>query len=80
MGSTRRVTQVAPPARRGETLAAYFVVAYLAFSIPVVATGFLTTRIGLSRSFYLFTAVVAVISVITMASTLAKRILEDQRR
>ncbi|HEV7452640.1 MAG TPA: MFS transporter [Pseudonocardiaceae bacterium] len=80
MGSTRRVTQMAPAARRGGTLAAYFVVAYLAFSIPVVAAGFLTTRIGLSRTFYLFAAVIAVVSAITMVRTLATRGLGDQRR
>lgn len=69
MGSTRQVTQVAPAARRGEILAAYFVVAYLAFSIPVVAAGFLTTRVGLSHTFYLFAASIAIVSIITMVYT-----------
>ncbi|WP_414166864.1 MFS transporter [Streptoverticillium reticulum] len=65
MGSSRRITQAAPLARRGETLAAFFVVAYLAFSVPSVLAGLLTTRFGLVHTFYLFAETTALLSAAT---------------
>ncbi|MEU6578093.1 MFS transporter [Streptomyces sp. NPDC046805] len=65
MGSTRRITQAAPVARRGETLAAFFVVAYLAFSLPAILAGFLSTRFGLTHTFYAFATLTALLATLT---------------
>ncbi|MDQ0989191.1 MFS transporter [Streptomyces sp. V3I7] len=65
MGSSRRITQVAPVERRGETLAAFFVVAYLAFSIPAILAGFLSTRVGLTHTFYAFATLTALLAAFT---------------
>ncbi|WP_285743418.1 MFS transporter [Lentzea sp. NBRC 105346] len=69
MGGTRLVTQAAPAAQRGQVLASFFVVAYLAISVPVIGAGVVTTRIGLSATFYVFAAVMAVVALITLVST-----------
>ncbi|NVK77799.1 MFS transporter [Streptomyces morookaense] len=70
MGSSRRITHAAPPARRGETLAAFFTVAYLAFSVPSVLAGLLSTRFGLVHTFYAFAAVTALLSAATVVRSL----------
>ncbi|AHH95884.1 MFS transporter [Kutzneria viridogrisea] len=69
MGGTRLVTQAAPADKRGQVLATYFVIAYLAISLPVIGAGVVSTQIGLSATFYLFAAVMAVIALITLVST-----------
>jgi len=69
MGGTRLVTQAAPADQRGQVLASYFVVAYLAISVPVIGAGVVSTRIGLSATFYVFAAVMAVVALVTLVST-----------
>ncbi|MDT7789965.1 MAG: hypothetical protein QOF58_8384 [Pseudonocardiales bacterium] len=69
MGGTRLVTQAAPDHQRGQVLASFFVVAYLAISVPVIGAGAVSTHIGLSATFYVFAAVMAVVALITLIST-----------
>jgi MFS family permease len=76
MASTRRITEAAPAARRGETLAGYFIVAYLGFSAPVVAAGFLTTVVGLLTTVYLYAALVVVVA--TAALIRVQRSMKDE--
>lgn len=51
----------ASPARRAELASAYFLVAYLALSLPVVGVGFLTQLAGLRMAGIAFAALVGVI-------------------
>jgi hypothetical protein len=60
LSATRRVGALAPPERRGGVLAAFFVVGYLGISVPVVAVGVISGRLGLVPTFRLFALVVAV--------------------
>jgi MFS family permease len=69
MGGTRLVTQAAPADKRGQVLASYFVVAYLAISVPVIGAGVVSTRIGLSATFYVFAVAMAVVTLTTLVST-----------
>ncbi|WP_165944600.1 MFS transporter [Saccharopolyspora terrae] len=73
MGATRRVVQAAPTHARGETLAAYFVVAYVAISAPVVAAGFVSAPLGLATTFYLFAVTIALAAVSTLVGTVLSR-------
>ncbi|MBV8933023.1 MAG: MFS transporter [Kutzneria sp.] len=73
MGGTRLVTQAAPAEARGQVLAAYFVVAYLAISVPVIGAGVVATALGLARTFYVFATLMGLVSVITLISTLLSR-------
>jgi hypothetical protein len=73
MGGTRLVNQASPPERRGQVLAAYFVVANLAISVPAIGAGVVSTRIGLSATFYGFAVVMGVVSLITLVRTLGAR-------
>lgn len=73
MSGTRRVSQAAPADKRGEVLAAYFVVAYLAISVPVIACGLTSAHIGLVHTFYLFAAIMALVAASTLVSTVFYR-------
>ncbi|MFD8970226.1 MFS transporter [Streptomyces sp. NPDC059568] len=56
------VSGAAPPEHRGGTISAYFVVAYLGISVPVVAVGALALWLGLKNAGLVFTACVVVLS------------------
>lgn len=73
MGATRRVVQAAPVHARGETLAAYFVVAYVAISAPVVVAGFVSVPLGLATTFYLFAGTIGLAAACTLVGTLLSR-------
>lgn len=73
MSGTRRVTEAAPADKRGEVLAAYFVVAYLAISVPVIAVGEVSAHIGLVHTFYLFAAIMGLVAFTTLVCTLMYR-------
>ncbi|AXG76468.1 MFS transporter [Streptomyces paludis] len=55
------VSGAAPPERRGGTVSAFFVIAYLGISVPVVGVGALTLWLGLRGAGLVFTAVVTVL-------------------
>ncbi|QUH01844.1 MFS transporter [Saccharopolyspora erythraea] len=73
MGATRRVVHAAPAHARGETLAAYFVVAYVAISAPVVVAGFVAAPLGLATTFYLFAATIGLAAASMLVGTLVRR-------
>jgi hypothetical protein len=73
MSGTRRVTEAAPDDKRGEVLAAYFVVAYLATSVPVIAVGMVLAHIALVHTFYLFAAIMTMVAVVAPIGTLLYR-------
>lgn len=58
---TRIVTLAAPASQLGAVLAAYFIVAYLALSVPALAVGFLAAASGDSASFVLFASAIIVL-------------------
>lgn len=63
------VVQAAPVARRGEIASSYFVVAYLAISIPVVGVGYAARYWSLSRIGLVFGALVAVLAMVSLLGT-----------
>ncbi|RDG39151.1 MFS transporter [Streptomyces corynorhini] len=56
------VSGAAPPEHRGGTVSAFFVVAYLGISLPVVGVGALTLWLGLRGAGMVFTVVVLVLA------------------
>ena len=56
------VTGAAPPDRRGETSSSFFIVAYVAISLPVVGVGALAQATSLRTAGLVFSAVVVVIA------------------
>ncbi|MGC5360627.1 MFS transporter [Streptomyces sp. DT24] len=58
------VTGRTPQDRRGETTSAFFVVAYLGISLPVLGVGALTLAVGLRDAGLAFTACVVVIAAV----------------
>ncbi|MGI8411196.1 MAG: MFS transporter [Solirubrobacteraceae bacterium] len=56
-----------PPERRGEVASSFFVVAYVAISIPVVGEGILAQAAGLRAAGLAFAAGVAVLSAVVVA-------------
>ncbi|WP_326616237.1 MFS transporter [Streptomyces decoyicus] len=57
------VSRAAPPERRGGTISAFFLVAYLGISLPVVGVGALTLVLGLRGAGLTFSACVIVLAV-----------------
>ncbi|WP_162243391.1 MFS transporter [Williamsia sp. Leaf354] len=72
MSGTRRVTQVAPDAQRGEVLAAYFVIAYIAISVPAIIAGLVSTHLGITETFYWFAGITSVIAAIVFVAGLVE--------
>jgi MFS family permease len=67
LGSLRSVTQLAEPHERAALLSAVYVVSYLAFSIPALVAGLLTTHIGLRDTSFGYGGFVALVAVSTLA-------------
>lgn len=64
----RAITGASPDAQRTEATSAYFVVAYLAISIPAILAGFAEKLFGLSATGIGFAAVMAVLCVVAFAT------------
>ena len=79
MIGTRIVTDCAPPKRLSEVLAAYFVVAYFAISVPSIGVSFLIMRIGAASAFVVFTIIICVICVLSASMAYMKIRLPDDR-
>ena len=62
LGAFRTISAEATPEHRASLIAAYFIVSYAAFSIPVVAAGVVTTHIGLHRTALGYCATIAVLA------------------
>jgi MFS family permease len=61
------VNAAAPPEERAEVASSFFVVAYLAISVPVIGVGLLAEAAGLRTAGLVFTAVVAVLAAVVLA-------------
>jgi MFS family permease len=61
LGAFRLLAGLADPARRGELMAAVYVVAYLAMSVPVVVAGLITSHLGLHHTATVFIIAVAAV-------------------
>jgi MFS family permease len=73
MAGTRRVTQAAPDVQRGEVLAAYFVIAYIAISVPAIIAGLMSTHLGITDTFYWFAGVTSLIAMAVAIFSLVER-------
>jgi MFS family permease len=61
-GALRHLSNAIPADRRGEVMAAFYVVGYLSLALPAVAAGLTVSALGLSETFELFGAAVAVLA------------------
>jgi MFS family permease len=76
LGSIRAVSQLAEPHERAALLSAVYVVTYLAFSLPALVAGVLTTHIGLRNTTFAYGGFVAVVAV---ASAVLERMNHRRR-
>ncbi|HTA12077.1 MAG TPA: MFS transporter [Solirubrobacteraceae bacterium] len=70
MGALRHLSSVIPDGHRGEVMSAFYVVAYLAISVPAIGAGFAAPHLGLSDTFRVFAIGVVVISLAVAAGGL----------
>ncbi|MFE3544894.1 MFS transporter [Nocardia sp. NPDC059177] len=63
-GSLRHLSEVVPSHRRGETMSAYYLLAYSAMALPTLAAGWAATTWGIATIFPWFIAIVAVACVL----------------
>lgn len=66
-GSLRHLSNVVPEQRRGETMSAYYLLAYSAMALPTVLAGWAATRWGLAEVFPWFVGIIAVACLIAAA-------------
>jgi predicted MFS family arabinose efflux permease len=62
LGGLRALSAAIPPQHRAEVMSAFYVVAYLAISVPAVIAGVLVTPLGLVTTFEIFGSVVAALA------------------
>ncbi|HKV21695.1 MAG TPA: MFS transporter, partial [Mycobacterium sp.] len=62
------ISELTPPDRRAEISSAYFVVAYVAISLPVIGEGFAARMWGLQTAGATFAAAVAVLALVCLAA------------
>jgi MFS family permease len=58
LGSLQLLNEESPPERRGEVLSAFFVVAYVGLSVPIVGVGLIADVLGLDAASEILSAVV----------------------
>ena len=66
------VAERTPPGRRAEVSSTYFVVAYVAISLPVVGEGLAARRLGLQTAGVTFAIAVAILSIVCLAAILVQ--------
>lgn len=82
-GSLRHLSDVVPADRRGETMSAFYLLAYSAMAIPTIAAGWAATRWSLASVFPWFAGAVAVaclIAAVVGAFTTRRRQAADVTR
>jgi MFS family permease len=67
LGSLRSVSQLAEPHERAALLSAVFVVSYLAFSVPALVAGLVTSHIGLRDTSFGYGRFVGLVAIGTLA-------------
>jgi MFS family permease len=72
LGALRTVSDLAAPGQRASLIAAIFIVAYVAFSVPVVAAGVAVTHVGLHRTALVYCAVIAVLVAVAAGRLIAR--------
>ncbi|MGA2454841.1 MAG: MFS transporter [Solirubrobacteraceae bacterium] len=70
MGALRHLTSAIPDGRRGGVMSAFYVVAYLAISLPAVAAGLAAPGLGLVDTFQVFSLGVVVLALLVAAGGL----------
>ncbi len=70
MGALRHLSAAIPDGRRGEVMSAFYVVAYLAISVPAIAAGFAAPHLGLTDTFQVFAVAVVVVALAVAAGGL----------
>jgi len=73
LGAFRTVSAMAAPGQRASLIAAYFIVSYAAFSVPVVVAGVATTHFGLHRTALVYCVVIAVLAAVAGGSLIFRR-------
>lgn len=73
------VVERTPAARRAEVSSTYFVVAYVAISLPVVGEGLAAEAWGLRTAGVSFAVAVAILAVVCLAAILAQEARESRR-
>jgi hypothetical protein len=61
------VNAAAPPEERSEVASSFFVVAYVAISVPVIGVGLLAEAAGLRTAGLVFAGVVAALAAVVLA-------------
>ncbi len=69
LGAFRSLAAQASPGGRASLIAAIYVVAYLAFSLPAIAAGVLATHLGLRTTTIGYAAVAAALALASLAAT-----------
>jgi MFS family permease len=72
MGSLGDVQSIAPPDRKGDVVATFYVVIYLATALPVIGVGILANSMGLVDAVRIFAVVVAAICVAGLVALTAE--------
>ena len=67
-GSLRSLVPLAAPHERAALMAGFFAASYLAFSLPAIVAGLLTSRIGLQATALGYGAAIALLALITFAA------------
>jgi predicted MFS family arabinose efflux permease len=70
MGALRHLTGSIPDGRRGGVMSAFYVVAYLAISLPAIAAGLAAPSLGLVDTFQIFSLGVVVLALLVAAGGL----------
>lgn len=73
-GSLRSLVPLAPPHQRAALMAGFLAASYLAFSLPAIAAGLLTSRFGLQPTALAYGFAVALLALATLAPPRAVRI------
>jgi MFS family permease len=72
LGAFRSVTALAAPGQRAGLVAAYFIVSYVAFGVPVVVAGVAATHFSLHRTALVYCAVIAVLAALAAAGQIIR--------
>lgn len=81
MGSLGDVTEIAPPQRKGDTVASYYVVVYAGTALPAIGVGALADAIGLQTAVQIFAyLVIAICAAGLIALTAEVRGSTNRRR
>jgi len=64
LGALRALSAVIPPDHRGAVMSAFYIVAYLAISVPAIIAGSVVSSLGLQTTFEVFGSIVAALALV----------------